>query len=86
MGWDETDYDDEYEDEDDSDSLILSFGEGGDARIQRRGDFENCISKQQDLIKDFIGENLGIFKKFLNKRGISEDDFNSGKFAISEEE
>ena len=68
---------DEYEDEEESEGLILSFDkEGKGAKLTSKKDFDNAIEKQQELITEFIKENVELFKKFLEKKGISEKEFN----------
>jgi len=74
----EEDYDKDYEDEEKSDGIVLTFGNDGKAKAIKQSDYENNIEKQQELITEFIRENLELFKKFLDKKGISEEEFNGG--------
>lgn len=75
----EEDYDEYDEDEDDEDSggLVLSIGDDGKAKVETEEDFSSKRDNQQGLVNEFIRENLEGFKKFLDKKGISEDDFNN---------
>jgi len=70
----EIDY--ENEDEEESDGLILSFGKDGKVDAIKQSDYENTIEKQQEIIMEFMKENGELFSKFLEKKGISEDEFN----------
>ncbi len=77
----EEDYDeDDYRNEDDeSDGLILSIGDDGKPKLIKQSDYENTIEKQQEIMTEFIKDNVELFKSFLEKKGISEEDFNGEK-------
>ena len=65
------------DDEEESNGFILSFDEEGKgAKLTSKKDYEANIERQQELIVEFIRENLELFKKFLDKKGISEEEFN----------
>lgn len=73
----EEEYDDD--EEEDSGGFILSFDEEGKgAKLTSKKDYEDTIEKQQELITEFIKENVGLFSEFLKKKGITEEEFNNG--------
>lgn len=76
---DEDDFNEEENDED-SGGFILSFDEEGKgAKLTSKKDYENTIEKQQEIITEFIKENVKLFNKFLEKKGITEEEFNGAK-------
>lgn len=70
------DYEEDWKDEEESDGLILSFQEDGTVDAIPKKDYESIVDKQHELINEFVRENLESFKQFLDKKGISEDEFN----------
>ncbi len=63
--FDEGDYEDE---EDESEKLILSFGEDGNAKIEKESDYVQVRAKDFELIRKFIeGEGKEAFNSFLKK-------------------
>lgn len=68
------------EDEDDEEGFILSFDdEKGTPKITSVKDHENALENQQKIVMMFLKENNNLFIKFLEKKGISEEDFNEGR-------
>jgi len=78
MEEDYDEYDDEYDEDENSEGFVLSIGDDGKAKVETQEDFNSQRDNQQELVNEFIRENLEGFKKFLDKKGISEDDFNKG--------
>lgn len=66
--------DNDYEEE--SEGMILSIGEDGKTELQSKAGYDKVIEKQERLTTEFIQENLDLFKQFLDKKGISEEEFN----------
>jgi hypothetical protein len=71
-------YDEDYEDEE-SEPMVLSFGNDGKAEIKMASDLKEQEENQSEIINEFIRQNLELFKEFLDKNNCSEEDFNNGK-------
>ena len=71
------DYADYDEDDEDNDSMILCFG-GNGPEVKMASELEEIENNKMELITEFIEENVESFKKFLNKKGLTGDDFNEG--------
>ena len=83
---DEYNEEDFEEDEDEEDGgIILSFNEEGkEAKLTLKKDYENTIKKQQEVIIEFIKENIKLFNKFLKKKEITEEEFNGEEIKLKE--
>jgi hypothetical protein len=79
-------YEDYGEDEDEgSNSMVLSFSDG-EAKIETKEDYEKAIENKENIIMQFMKENAKLFSEFLKNKGISEEDFNSGKAELESED
>ena len=61
------DDEDYYDEDDDSESLILSIGEDGNACIHNPDEFVEVSAKDMELIKGFIEKNKEAFKEFCEE-------------------
>lgn len=71
------DYEDYDEDDGDDDGMVLCFGEDG-PEVKMASELEEIENNKMEIITEFIKENVESFKKFLDKKGLTEDDFNKG--------
>jgi len=62
------DDEDYYDEDDDSESLILSIGEDGNACIHNPDEFVEVSAKDMELIKGFIEKNKEAFKEFCETK------------------
>lgn len=68
------DFEEDYEE----DMMVLVAGEDGKAEIKMASEIEKQRENQNEIIVEFIKENVKLFSDFLTKKGITEDDFNKG--------
>lgn len=57
----------DYEEDENTESLILSIGDDGKAEIHNPKDWVEVKEKDMDLIQGFIKENNDLFKKYCEK-------------------
>jgi hypothetical protein len=68
---------DENECEDEGGGFILSLNEKSEGyKLTSKKDYEKTIENQQEIISEFVRENISLFNKFLIKKGITEEEFN----------
>ena len=61
-------YEEGYEDEEDSEGLVLAMGSDGKAEIRKPEDYVEMLKSEAELIKEFINENTELFKEFMKKK------------------
>ena len=78
----EEDYEDDYDEEDESGGLILSIGDDGKAELHKPDDYVQMLEKDFKLMQGFIEENKDAFNKYVAKNKTqaspSEKSANSG--------
>ena len=58
-------YEDEYDEEDESEGFILSIGDDGKAKLHKPEDYVQILEKDFKLMKGFIEKNQNEFNKYM---------------------
>lgn len=59
--------DEDYEDDNESEPLILSIGDDGKGEIHKQGEYMQMLNTDFERIQGFIEENKSLFDEYMKK-------------------